>query len=242
MSKPIRTVITLLLGSTKADGLPAEIFASGQARWIGVQIEQQVEQPRTLLVSAPYALKAGDAETLGGYPPSAFVLAAPPTTSAGASPEASTTTAATVPTEQPAASKDVTTTGGTANAIPLFTAATDIQDSILTQIGTTTINVNGTLNLPALGTASSCNGFDSQPHDFVASVFNSSSQAAVPQKFQLQAEPFNNDTATAAGTLNLPYGSGTSVPAETGLRISNKGVITFATGQTFPVGRAHSPE
>jgi hypothetical protein len=54
---------TVLLGSTKAEGLPAELFASGQARWIGVQVEQEGEQARTLLVSAPYALKAGDAET-----------------------------------------------------------------------------------------------------------------------------------------------------------------------------------
>jgi hypothetical protein len=30
------------------------------------------------------------------------------------------------------------------------------------------------------------------------------------------------------------YGAGTATPAETGLKISNKGVITFATGQTFP--------
>src|SRR5580658_5880958 len=36
----------VLLGSTKPEGLPAEIFASEQARWIGVQIEQQPEQPR----------------------------------------------------------------------------------------------------------------------------------------------------------------------------------------------------
>src|SRR3990170_1578308 len=33
------------------------------------------EQPRILLVSVPYALKAADAETLGGKPASAFVLA-----------------------------------------------------------------------------------------------------------------------------------------------------------------------
>jgi hypothetical protein len=33
------------------------------------------EQPRVLLVSVPYAMKAGDAETLGGKPLSAFVLA-----------------------------------------------------------------------------------------------------------------------------------------------------------------------
>ena len=34
----------------------------------------QVTQPRVLLVSVPYALKAGDAATLGGLPASAFVL------------------------------------------------------------------------------------------------------------------------------------------------------------------------
>src|SRR5579863_492695 len=68
---------SVLLGSTKPDGLPAEMFMSEQARWVGVQVSGQAEQPRVLLVSAPYALKAGDAETLGGLPPSAFMLAAP---------------------------------------------------------------------------------------------------------------------------------------------------------------------
>jgi hypothetical protein len=52
-----------LLGSTKPDGLPSELFTSEKARWVGVQVSGQAEQPRVLLVSAPYALKAGDAET-----------------------------------------------------------------------------------------------------------------------------------------------------------------------------------
>jgi hypothetical protein len=39
-----------------------------------VQAEGQAEQPRVLLVSVPYALKAADAETVGGKPLSAFVL------------------------------------------------------------------------------------------------------------------------------------------------------------------------
>jgi hypothetical protein len=43
----------------------------------GVRIAEQEEQPRVLLLSVPYAPKAGDAATLGGLPPSAFVLAAP---------------------------------------------------------------------------------------------------------------------------------------------------------------------
>ncbi|MBZ5571561.1 MAG: hypothetical protein LAO09_06765 [Acidobacteriia bacterium] len=70
---------TMFLGVTKSGGLPQELFVSGEARWLGVQPEGQAEQPRTLLLSVPYAyaLKAGDAQTVGGLPPSAFVLAAP---------------------------------------------------------------------------------------------------------------------------------------------------------------------
>src|SRR6266481_4577381 len=63
---------TVLLGANSANGVPAELFASGEARWLEVQVERQAEQPRVLLVSVPYALKAKDAETLGGNPASAF--------------------------------------------------------------------------------------------------------------------------------------------------------------------------
>src|SRR5579863_3184948 len=66
---------TAVLGSTTSQGLPTDLFASGEARWLGVQAEGQAEQPRVLLLSVPYALKAGDAQTVGGLPASAFVLA-----------------------------------------------------------------------------------------------------------------------------------------------------------------------
>jgi hypothetical protein len=71
---------SVLLGSTKSEGLPSDMFASNQAQWLGVRPEGQDELPRVLLVSVPYALKAGDAETLGGKPLSAFVLAQPSAT------------------------------------------------------------------------------------------------------------------------------------------------------------------
>src|SRR5271155_2514857 len=66
---------TVLLGANSANGVPSELFASGEARWLGIQVEQQPERERILLVSVPYALKAGDAETLGGKPASAYVTA-----------------------------------------------------------------------------------------------------------------------------------------------------------------------
>ena len=57
---------SVMLGSTTSTGLPQDVFVTGEARWLGVQAEGQAEQPRTLLVAVPYALKAGDAETIGG--------------------------------------------------------------------------------------------------------------------------------------------------------------------------------
>ncbi len=220
---------TVTLGSTSSEGLPTSLFSSGEARWLGVQVQGQVEQPRVMLLSVPYALKAADAATIGGLPPSAFMLAPAPGSTTVINQTSSPTTA------PPPASSSVTTTGGTVNAIPLFSTTTNIQNSILTQTAATAVNVAGKLNLPANGTATATGGKGSRPETFVASAFNSSSAAAVAQTFQLQAEAAGNNTATPFGTLNLLYGSGTTAPAETGFKINNKGVITFATGQTFPL-------
>ena len=68
---------SVMLGLTTSQGLPSTLFVSGQARWLEVQAQGQEPQPRIMLLSVPYALKAGDAQTLGGLPPSAFALNAP---------------------------------------------------------------------------------------------------------------------------------------------------------------------
>ena len=73
----------VLLGAMTSGGVPLEMFSSGESRWLGVQPIQSrdsdgavlPEMPRVLFVSVPYALKASDAETLGGLPASAFLLA-----------------------------------------------------------------------------------------------------------------------------------------------------------------------
>ena len=100
--------------------------------------------------------------------------------------------------DDPATSSNVTTTGGTVNTIPLFTTATNIQNSILTQTGTTGLNVLGKLTLPATGAATSGAGKNSRAELFVGSAFNSSTSTAVAQTFQLQAEPAANNTAASA--------------------------------------------
>jgi len=65
------------LGATRPGGVPLDLFTSGRARWLGVQpqLEGEGEQSRVLLVAVPYALKAADADTLGGKPSSAYLLA-----------------------------------------------------------------------------------------------------------------------------------------------------------------------
>jgi hypothetical protein len=75
----------VLLGAATREGIPIEVLASGESHWLGFQTStsDRAEQSRVLLVSVPYALKAADAETLGGKPLSAFMLA-PETTAADA--------------------------------------------------------------------------------------------------------------------------------------------------------------
>ena len=67
--------VTVVLGSQTPGGIPFQLFESNNARWIGVRMNDGSELPRVMLVSVPYALKAADADTIGGLPASAFVLA-----------------------------------------------------------------------------------------------------------------------------------------------------------------------
>jgi hypothetical protein len=144
---------TAQLGATKPDGLPLDLFTSGEARWLGVTVNGGQEQPRVLLLSVPYALKAADAETIGGFPPSAFVLAgkgqgsAPSTKSAqGSAPKNA------APQANPAV-----TGKGVVDFIPMWDTTSDIVDSIMFQkssqigINTTapaaTLDVNGKSDL-----------------------------------------------------------------------------------------------
>jgi hypothetical protein len=137
---------TVLLGSNSAEGLPVDVFSANQAQWLGIQPEGQAEQ-RVLLVSVPYALKAADAETLGGMPASSFVLAAPVANSGsggsgsqtagttGTSSAGSSTNGISPATTCTSGSCAVSTSapGGTVNFLPLFMDATTVQNSVMSQ-------------------------------------------------------------------------------------------------------------
>ena len=65
---------SVLLGVTVPGGVPPDAFGEGKAQWLGVAVEGEAELPRVLLVAVPYALRAADADTLGGKPIASFVL------------------------------------------------------------------------------------------------------------------------------------------------------------------------
>jgi hypothetical protein len=124
----------VLLGTATA--LPTELFASGEAKWLGVRLEGQTEQPRVLLVSVPYALKASDAETIGGKPLSAFVLAGEKTGTAAdgltyLNPQALTT--ATKPLASGAGA--LPQGAGSPGFIGMFTDSVNLGNSVIFQSG-----------------------------------------------------------------------------------------------------------
>jgi trimeric autotransporter adhesin len=81
---------SVMLGATKE--LPVELFRTGEPRWLSswIQLPGEQERARTQLVSVPFALKAADAETLGGQPLSAFVQRSDLGTAAAATARGST--------------------------------------------------------------------------------------------------------------------------------------------------------
>ena len=240
---------TVQLGATRPQGLPLELFTSGEARWLGVRIEGAEEQPRVLLLSVPYALKAADAQTVGGLPASAFVLAAPGGSSASNSSPAQSAENSSGPLSLPAVGGS-----GTPNYVPLWTTSANLGNSILYQTGTGssakiginwttplfTLDLNGSelvrglFEMATLKYATASTGYNSNAINLESSAFNSGTGKATLNHFQWQAEPVGNNTSSPGATLNLLYGTDPSQPAETGLKLNDKGVFTFAPGQAFP--------
>ena len=220
---------TAFLGATNPNGLPLEVFTSGAARWLAVEpgAPAAVESSRVLLVGVPYALKAADADTLGGKPASAYLTA-------GAPSEQPRIETAITPTAAPGPPPPTTPSGsGTTDYVPLWTSSTNLGDSILFQTDGL-MQVLGPLQLVGTGTATPSTAYDSEPIDLFASAYSSSSHAAVPQHFRWQAEPVSNNTSAPSGKLDLLFASGGGLTGETGLSVSSTGVLTFAPGQTFP--------
>jgi hypothetical protein len=126
----------IMLGVTGTDGIPMELFASGEPRWLGVQplVPGQEEQPRILLVSVPYAMQAENAQELGGLPASAYakvgVSASAPIAAVPVPPGSNVLIAN--PTPRSSSGQDITVSGATVNTIPKFSSNSSLTDSQIT--------------------------------------------------------------------------------------------------------------
>ncbi len=238
---------SILLGSASSIGLPPTLFADGQTRWLGIQVAGGEEQ-RSPLASVPFAMKAGDAETLAGHPATDLVT----------QDELRSALASQIPSPQqisPQTTTPTTPTGsGTTNYIPLWTSANTLGSSFLTQIGTgastklgigtaapqNTLDVLGGITArgdvamepSTLATASTA--VNSPPFSFNASSWSSSLAKVVAQEFAFLTIVSGNNTANPTSSLQLWSVAGSTGLTATGLSISQKGIITFASGQTFP--------
>jgi hypothetical protein len=111
------------LGASASNGIPLDLFARGDARWLEVQAAGERPERRILLASVPYAMKSADATTLNGLPASAFVRAdtlKPGLDATGAA-------------LQPLAAASVTTSGGTVGYLPLWDSGSDLTNSVIYQ-------------------------------------------------------------------------------------------------------------
>jgi hypothetical protein len=146
----------VMLGVTDIEGIPLELFASGEPRWLGIQalLPGQDEQPRVLLVSVPYALQAENAQKLGGLPASAFAKVANSTTEPVAPPATAVTGPAVVATQTPSSTsgQEVTISSATVNTIPKFSSSSSLTNSQIT-------DQNGMVSMQNLSNTLFADGF-----------------------------------------------------------------------------------
>jgi trimeric autotransporter adhesin len=248
---------TVLLGSTRNDGIPAEAFASGE-RWLSVRIQGEAERPRLLMTSVPYSLKAVDAETLGGLPASAFALAG---TNAG--------TASRAPVVEPlagsvahpakagaAVTPDVTGTG-TKNYIAMWKTASALEDSLLYQtaagnvgIGTTTPTATlesltaSATGTAVLGSASSATGANFGVSGSSASATGTGVQGVATSSTGANTGVFGASASTSgAGVIGQETAASGGVYGVYGSTVSPAGISVYgiATAGTGVVGATSGP-
>jgi hypothetical protein len=235
-----------VLGAATAGGFPAELFGTGESRWLGVAVARQAEMPRALLASVPYALKAGDAQTLGGLPASSYVTtqqlaarttaAAPSTTilggGVGAFDTQTASTAAVAGVALPAAQADAASQsvaqvsgGGTAQYLPLWTSSSALGTSKIYQAkgGFVGINTDTPLLQLDVNGDSIFRGSFQIPPQGVATASNGGQPS---HSFQWQGSVWNTQTQSAE---NLAFGF-RAVPNHTVDRAATKLDLFYGPG------------
>lgn len=235
---------TIFLGATNPAGLPLDLFTTGAARWLAVQpgVPGVEDISRILLVGVPYALKAADADTLGGKPLSAFVTtdSQPSLTSAGQSgatssaPKASNSTPANV---TPAALGGA----GTTDYIALWTNSTTLGNSVLFQtggnvgLGTTAPGAK----LEADGAAVGIKGSTTGANAGVWGNASASSGATVGVRGTSSSTGGEGVFGNATATTGTTYGVLGNASSSTGIAVGGTELATSGVN-TGVLGKVHS--
>jgi hypothetical protein len=203
----------LLGAATRPDGLPRELFASGDAHWLAVHVERpgEPDPPRVPLTSVPYALRASDADTLGGKPASAYLLApVGDTTSPGTKTKAATRASASA---NPAGIIDT----GTVNQVAKYVNASDVGPSAISEsgglVGVNTTTPHDAMHVQFTNTNGSMTGYAVQNLGTTATSY--SGMLFYDQNGALgQFQGFNNSTheyrinnIASGGSINFMLGS-----------------------------------
>jgi hypothetical protein len=183
---------SVLLGASANDGLPADLFATGNARWIGIRPVEggAAEEPRIQIVSVPYALQAGDAQSLGGRSVTDFVLTRQAQQASGSSAATAPETGATI---------NDGSSAGTPNFLAKFETPTSIVNSSVFEtsgnvgIGTT----NPLAKLDVAGSIQVSTGINVTSGDIALGV----NQSGLSQFFKLFTTP--HAVANTPSQLNM---------------------------------------
>jgi hypothetical protein len=228
---------SVLLGATRNEGLPVELFNTAEPRWLEVEING-VKQPRVLLGSVPYATVAADAQTLGGLPPSACLRVGGATTTSGSS----TTTNISAP----VGGVKADATSGTPGYLGVFTNGTDLGNSVLYQSGNT-ISIGGTSspgammligNVPSGDTAgmalynSGGGGVSSVSLD----MYNTYANGGIPQA---KIKALDDGAFSDHLTFWTKNPGAQTNPVSERMRITSTGNVGIGTSAS-PLGRMHS--
>jgi Chaperone of endosialidase len=223
---------SVLLGATEADGVPVAVVASGEARWLGITWSHGggVDQPRLRLTSVPYALRASDADTLGGRPASAYLLS-PSTRNAAGGGE---------PTTGSSSAGPAGVLPGAAGYVAKYTNAADVGPSAIHEalgsVGIGTTAPIGPLHVRFTNTTGNFTGYTVQNLGSTATSY--SGMLFYDQTGALgQFQGFNNATheyrinnIASGGTINF------MINHLSKFLVGNNGDITTATGRILKNG------
>jgi hypothetical protein len=205
----------VLVGSSTQDGIPADLFTQGEPRWLGVLVNRlgEREQARLPLASVPYALKAIDADTLGGRPATAYALADSLAAAGAAAAVVRSATTAAGGTNPPS----TTNTAGSAGHLSKFTDTVNLGDSVLFQsggrIGLSTISPLDFFHVAFTDAGGSVTGFavqnlSSSPTAYSGMLFYDENGALGQfQGFNNLTHEYRVNNVAAGGSINFMLGS-----------------------------------